>query len=122
MLRRATLPLLMAVLFAVGLAIASAADEPKTSEKRDTMLYVHTVPSGAKVLLNGNELGTSDEFSSSSRAWAGWSLNWADTSRPQSRSPSRPIALPAWNCCSKNRKNPKRPPRPLQPLRQKRLP
>jgi Flp pilus assembly protein TadD len=38
-----------------------AADQPvKTAENRDTLLYVHTVPPGAKVLLDGKELGTSD--------------------------------------------------------------
>jgi hypothetical protein len=37
------------------------ADEPvKTSEKRDTLLYVRTDPPGAKVLLNGKELGVSN--------------------------------------------------------------
>ena len=46
-----------------GLALAStcaAADEPKTADKRDTLLYVRTVPPGAKVRLDGKELGKSD--------------------------------------------------------------
>lgn len=37
------------------------ADEPvKTGAERDTLLYVRTNPPGAKVFLNGKELGTSD--------------------------------------------------------------
>ena len=37
------------------------ADEPiKTGEKRDTLLYVRTDPPGAKVFLNGKELGTTN--------------------------------------------------------------
>ena len=39
---------------------ASGQTSPKTGEKRDTLLYVRTVPPGAKVLLNGKELGTSN--------------------------------------------------------------
>jgi tetratricopeptide (TPR) repeat protein len=40
-----------------------AADPPaKTGEKRDTLLYVRTVPPGAKVLLDGKELGKSDDL------------------------------------------------------------
>ena len=43
---------------AVGLLIA--AEPVKTGEKRDTLLYVRTDPPGAKVLINGKEVGTSD--------------------------------------------------------------
>ncbi|MGO8747133.1 MAG: PEGA domain-containing protein [Thermoguttaceae bacterium] len=45
----------------VQAALSMRADEPvKTGEKRDTLLYVRTDPPGARVLLNGKELGTSN--------------------------------------------------------------
>lgn len=50
-------------LFAVALcmfgqiATTRAAEPPKTGEKRDTMIYVRSTPSGAKVLLDGEEIG-----------------------------------------------------------------
>jgi hypothetical protein len=62
-MRRTSFFWAVALLFSVGLAAVSlAADGPKTGEKRDTLLYVRTVPSGAKVLLNGEKLGTSDDI------------------------------------------------------------
>ena len=55
--------LAMALPLSVALTFPSAAAEPpKTGEKRDTLLYVRTVPPGAKVLLDGNELGRSDDL------------------------------------------------------------
>jgi tetratricopeptide (TPR) repeat protein len=52
----------LTVLFLLTLATTSLADDKpvETGEKRDTLLYVRTVPSGAKVLLDGKELGTSN--------------------------------------------------------------
>lgn len=38
----------------------NAAEPVKTGEKRDTLLYVRTEPPGARVLINGQEVGTSD--------------------------------------------------------------
>ena len=54
--------LALVLLCGVGQAgVPSGADESvKTGEKRDTLLYVRTDPPGAKVLLNGKELGTSN--------------------------------------------------------------
>ena len=54
--------LALVLLCGVGQAgVSSGADEPmKTGEKRDTLLYVRTDPPGAKVLLNGKELGTTN--------------------------------------------------------------
>src|SRR5271169_1272883 len=62
MLKRTSFLLTMALFGSLGLAIASLADEPKTGETRDTLLYVRTVPPGAKVLLDGKELGKSDDI------------------------------------------------------------
>jgi tetratricopeptide (TPR) repeat protein len=39
------------------IAMCMAADPPKTGAKRDTMIYVRTSPQGAKVLLDGKEIG-----------------------------------------------------------------
>jgi hypothetical protein len=61
MLKPANLFLALALLGCLGQALASSADEPKTGQRRDTLLYVRTVPSGAKVLLDGKELGKSDD-------------------------------------------------------------
>jgi hypothetical protein len=62
MLRRTSGLLAVVLLCGVGQAgVPVRADEPvKTGEKRDTLLYVRTDPPGAKVLLNGKELGTSN--------------------------------------------------------------
>jgi Flp pilus assembly protein TadD len=62
-MRRTIGLLVMAFLWSLGqAAVSQAADEsPRTGEKRDTLLYVRTVPPGAKVLLDGKELGTSDD-------------------------------------------------------------
>jgi len=61
MLRR-TGRLLTLVLLCLGQAVSSltAGGPVKTGEKRDTLLYVRTDPPGAKVFLNGKELGHSD--------------------------------------------------------------
>ena len=56
---------LLAMVLSLNFALAfvsTAAEPPKTGEKRDTLLYVRTVPPGAKVLLDGKELGTSDDL------------------------------------------------------------
>jgi hypothetical protein len=37
-----------------------AADPPKTGEKRDTLIYIRSTPPGAKVFVNGHELGKTD--------------------------------------------------------------
>jgi hypothetical protein len=52
----------MALLCVLGQAASSLAEDAtlKTGEKQDTLLYVRTIPPGAKVLLDGKELGTSD--------------------------------------------------------------
>jgi len=48
----------IALLWGLGQIVACmAADPPKTGEKRDTMIYVRSDPPGAKVLLDGKELG-----------------------------------------------------------------
>jgi hypothetical protein len=62
MLQKTIRLLLLALLCGVGQTrVSIGADEPvKTGEKRDTLLYVRTDPPGAKVLLNGKELGTSN--------------------------------------------------------------
>jgi PEGA domain/HEAT repeats len=39
------------------IVVCMAADPPKTGEKRDTLIYVRTDPPGAKVLVDGKELG-----------------------------------------------------------------
>ena len=59
MLARISHLLTVVLLCCTGLACAPAgAGEPvKTGSKRDTLLYVRTDPPGAKVLLNGEELG-----------------------------------------------------------------
>ena len=41
----------------VQIAACLAADPPKTGEKRDTLIYVRSDPPGAKVLVDGKELG-----------------------------------------------------------------
>jgi hypothetical protein len=60
--KRTSRLLAVILLCALGRADAiSKADEPvKSGENRDTLLYVRTDPPGAKVFLNGKELGTSD--------------------------------------------------------------
>ena len=60
--RRTSGLFLMVLLCTIAQAdVCTAADpEVKTGEKQDTLLYVRTVPPGAKVLLDGKELGTSD--------------------------------------------------------------
>ncbi len=52
------------LLYVLGqIAACTAADPPvKTGKKRDTLLYVHTDPPGAKVLVNGKELGKSNNL------------------------------------------------------------
>jgi hypothetical protein len=62
MLQRTSGLLAVVLLCGVGQAgVSLRADEPvKTGEERDTLLYVRTDPPGAKVLLNGKELGTSN--------------------------------------------------------------
>jgi len=54
--------LVLSCLALLVLPTAGFADDPpvETGAKRDTLLYVKTVPPGAKVLLDGRELGTSD--------------------------------------------------------------
>ena len=54
----------MPFLLVLGSPIASPAADPpaETGAKRDTLLYVKTVPPGAKVLLDGREIGTSDDI------------------------------------------------------------
>ncbi len=45
----------------VSAVVAVSAAEPvKTGEERETLLYIRTDPPGAKVLINGEEVGTSD--------------------------------------------------------------
>lgn len=48
------------VLYSLGQAAVGAADEPKTAAAPDTLLYIKTIPPGARVFLDGKELGTSD--------------------------------------------------------------
>lgn len=62
MLRRTTCLLLLVLLcgFAQTGGFLNAAEPVKTGEKRDTLLYIRTDPPGAKVLINGKEVGTSD--------------------------------------------------------------
>ena len=62
MLRKTSRLLALVLLCGIGQAgVCIRADEPvKTGEKRDTLLYVRTGPPGAKVFLNGKELGTSN--------------------------------------------------------------
>ena len=50
------------LLWSLGQAVGSlsAAEPIKTGEERDTLLYVRTDPPGAKVFINGKEVGTSD--------------------------------------------------------------
>jgi hypothetical protein len=62
MLRKMSPWLAVVLLCGIGHAgMSTRADElPKTGGKRDTLLYVRTDPPGAKVLLNGKELGTSN--------------------------------------------------------------
>jgi hypothetical protein len=62
MLKRTNLLLVVALFCTLSQAVMSPADEPKTGETRDTLLYVRTVPAGAKVFLDGNELGKSGEL------------------------------------------------------------
>ena len=52
----------LALFCTLYLAVGCLATDPpvKTSENRDTLLYIRTDPPGAKVLLDGKELGTSD--------------------------------------------------------------
>ena len=50
----------LAAFLVLGGLCQAADPAPETGEKRDTLLYVRTVPTGAKVLLDGKELGTSD--------------------------------------------------------------
>ena len=54
----------MLFLLVLGSAVASSAADPpaETGQRRDTLLYVKTVPPGAKVLLDGKEIGTSDDI------------------------------------------------------------
>jgi hypothetical protein len=62
MLRRTTCLLLLVLLcgFAQTGGFLNAEEPVKTGEKRDTLLYIRTDPPGAKVLINGKEVGTSD--------------------------------------------------------------
>ena len=62
MLRKTSRLLAVVLLCGIGQAVEFLrADEPvKTGEKRDTLLYVRTDPPGAKVFLNGKELGISN--------------------------------------------------------------
>ena len=56
---------LLQAMFAIcilGLTVLAMADEPKTGERKDTLLYIRTVPPGAKILLDGKELGKSDDM------------------------------------------------------------
>jgi hypothetical protein len=41
-------------------AICVAAEPPKTGEKRDTLIYVRSDPPGAKVFVDGKEIGTTN--------------------------------------------------------------
>jgi hypothetical protein len=52
----------MALLCVLGQTVSCLAEDAtlKTGEKQDTLLYVRTIPPGAKVLLDGKQLGTSD--------------------------------------------------------------
>ena len=61
-MQKTTGVLTLTILGILGQAAACwAGDElPETGEKRDTLLYVRTDPPGAKVLLNGKELGVSN--------------------------------------------------------------
>ncbi len=53
-----TLVFAVALLCVVAqIAACLAADPPKTGEKRDTLIYVRSDPPGAKVLVDGKELG-----------------------------------------------------------------
>ncbi len=62
MLKNTTRLPLFAVLCGLALpgCLLDAAEPVKTGEKRDTLLYIRTDPPGAKVLINGKEVGTSD--------------------------------------------------------------
>lgn len=60
--RASILPALALVCCLGQTVVCTAAEGPKTGEKRDTLLYVQTTPTGAKVLLDGKELGTSDDL------------------------------------------------------------
>lgn len=61
MLRKTSRLLAVVLLCGVGQAgVCLGADEPKTGQERNTLLYVRTVPPGAKVLLDGKQLGVSD--------------------------------------------------------------
>ena len=60
--RTSVLSILMLVCCLGQAVVCAAAEGPKTGEKRDTLLYVRTTPPGAKVLLDGKELGTSDDM------------------------------------------------------------
>jgi hypothetical protein len=62
MLKRTSLLVAMVLSCCLGHAIMLLADEPKTGEKKDTLLYVRKDPPGAKVLLDGKELGKSDDL------------------------------------------------------------
>lgn len=61
-MRRTSCSMAVVFLCVLGSAVACMAADPdvKTGEDRDTLLYVRTTPPGAKVLLDGKELGTSD--------------------------------------------------------------
>ncbi len=61
-MRNTNLLLALVLLCTLGLTLVAAAEEPKTGEKRSTLLYVRTVPPGAKILLDGKELGKSDDL------------------------------------------------------------
>ncbi len=69
----------------VGKLILETDEPPKTGEKRDTLLYVRTDPPGAKVILNGKELGKSDDLFAVEPARARSSWNWRDASPRPSR-------------------------------------
>ena len=58
MMRKLSGWLAMALLCVFGPSTLSLAADPppKTGEKRDTLIYVRTVPPGAKVLLDGKEV------------------------------------------------------------------
>jgi len=61
--RKASSLLTMAMVCSLGLLAGCSAVtdvDVKTSRHRDTLLYVRTHPSGAKVFLNGKEQGISD--------------------------------------------------------------
>ena len=64
MAKRTSVLLALALLWGLcQAAVCMAADpEVKTSQKKDTLLYIRTDPSGAKVYLDGKELGKSNDI------------------------------------------------------------